>query len=118
MSEREKFIPKEEVENRPESIPTREEVVSVLEQLIGKETYTIARELADEKGLYLLEVNVTVPGEDGHTEYGYMRKGRHEKGGQASDTAIHTSFYDKDGEVIPGGTSVARYTEGVWVLIP
>jgi len=53
--------------------------------------------------------------EDGHTEYLYMRKGRYSEGGQASDTAVHITFFDKEGFPV-SGHSVAKYIEGEWKL--
>jgi len=101
-------------EEGSESIPTPEEVQSVFEQLLGEEKYEDGRELEDEQGLYLREI--IVPGEDGDTEYAYMRKGRYSEG-QASDTAVHVTFFDKDGTAV-GGHSVAKYIEGKWELTP
>lgn len=115
MSEREEFTPEGQIENEPERIPTPEEVRSIFERLIGREKYETVRTLEDEKGLYLWEV--TVPEKyGGYKEYGYMRKGRHAEG-QISDAAIHVAFFNKDGVPV-GGTSVAKYVEGEWVLIP
>ncbi len=97
-----------------EKIPTAAEVGHAFDKLIGKKFET-KRILEDEQGIYLWEVEV--PGEkDGEvTEYGYMRKGRHAVGGQASETAIHVTYYE-DGVPV-GGTSAAVYIEGKWDFI-
>ena len=105
-----------EQEKKPESIPTSEDIQSVLEELqINIEKCETLRKLEDEKGLYLWEIKI--PREDGHTEYLYMRKGRYEKGGQALNTAIHIAFFDEKGFPV-SGYSVAKYIEGEWKLTP
>ncbi|OGG54995.1 hypothetical protein A3D62_03050 [Candidatus Kaiserbacteria bacterium RIFCSPHIGHO2_02_FULL_49_11] len=101
-------------EKGPEPIPTQEEVRSVFEQLAGGEKYETVRELTDEKGLYLWDIIISV--EDGSTEYSYMRAGRYREG-QASETAIHVTFFDKTGTPV-GGHSVAKYEKGEWELTP
>lgn len=67
-------------EEGPESIPTLEDVLSVIEQVLDGAGYEIKRQLEDEQGLlYLLEIKVT--GKDEDIEYLYMRKGRYAVGG-------------------------------------
>lgn len=101
-------------EKGPDSFPTPEEVKSVFEQLTGKENYEDIRKLEDEHGLYLWDIKIS--GEDGGTEYSYMREGQYPEG-QASATAIHITFFDQ--ESIPvGGHSVAKYENGEWKLTP
>ena len=100
-------------EKIPKHITTAEEIKSIFEQLIdGK--YETERRLDDEHGIYLWEV--TVPEEDGHTEYGYMRKGRYAEG-EASATAVHVVFYNKEGIPV-GGHDVAEYVNGEWKPTP
>lgn len=106
--------PSNTFEEGPESIPTPEEVRSVFEQLIGEEEYEDIRKLEDEQGLYLWDIIVS--GEDGNTEYSYMREGQYPEG-QASVTAVHVTFFDEAG-VSVGGHSVAKYIEGKWELTP
>lgn len=101
-------------EKGPESIPTPEEVGSVFEQLIRKEGREDIQKLEDEHGLYLWDIKIS--GEDGDTEYLYMRKGRYQKG-QASVTAIYVTFFDQEGIPV-GGHSVAKYVDGKWKLTP
>ena len=101
-------------ERGAESIPTPEEVRSVFEQLIEGKEHQEIRRLEDEQGLYLWDV--VVSGEDGNTEYSYMRKGRYPQG-EASSTAIHVTFFDAEGNPV-GGHSVAKHVEGEWELTP
>lgn len=101
-------------EKGPESIPTPEEVKSVFEQLIEKKEYKDVRKLEDEQGLYLWDVIVS--GEDGDTEYSYMRKGQYQQG-LARETAVHVTFFDETG-IPTGGHSVAKLVEGNWKLTP
>jgi len=98
-----------------ESIPTSEDIKFVFEKLLEGKEYKTRRKLEDEQGLYLWEIEI--PEEDGHTEYLYMRKGRYEEGGQASDTAIHIAFFDKNDFPV-SGYSVAKYIEKEWKLTP
>lgn len=107
--------PPDNFEEGSESIPTSEDVQSVFEQLVGEEEYEEVRKLEDEKGLYLWDIIIS--GEDGDIEYIYMRKGRYGEKGEASATAIHVTFFDKEGNAV-GGDSVAKYIEGKWELTP
>ena len=101
-------------EEGPESILTTEEVRAVFELLIGENGYEDVRKREDEHGLYLWDIKI--PGEDGDTEYSYMRKGQYSEG-QASTTAVHVTLFNKDG-VPTGGHSVAKFIEGKWKLTP
>ena len=101
-------------EEGQESIPTPEEVMSVFEQLIGAKEFKEVRKLEDEKGLYLWDI--TISEENGETEYSYMRQGHYSEG-QASATAIHVTFFDKEG-FPAGGYSVAKFVDGEWSLTP
>ena len=96
-----------------EHIPTPEEVHFVFIELIGKE-YKEVRKCEDEKGLYLLEVEIAGESEGEIIEYAYMRKGRY-KEGQISATEIHITYY-KNGAPI-NGTSAARYIDGKWKIL-
>lgn len=99
--------------NNPEHIPSPEEIHSVFRELARKE-YKETRTREDEKGLYLLEVEVAGETDGEVTEYAYMRKGRYPEG-QISATEIHVTYY-KDGEPI-SGTSAARYIDGQWKIL-
>ena len=106
--------PPDTFEEGPESIPTPEEVQSVFEQLVGGKEYETVRQLEDEQGLYLWDIIVS--GEDGNTEYSYMRAGQYPEG-QASATAVHVTFFDEEGMPV-GGHAVAKYVGGKWELTP
>ncbi len=98
-------------EGNREYIPSPEEVVSIIKEIIGEKEYKEARRKEDEKGLYLLELVITE--EDGTTtEYTYMRAGKY-KEGQALNSVINVVFYDMDSFPI-GGHNVADFIEGQW----
>lgn len=103
-------IEKENIEH----IPTSEEVLGVIKEIIGKNAYEKIRELSDEKGLYLLEVKTTSK-EGEPIEYGYMRKmskGTHEEG-SITVTEIHVTYFDDNGVPI-SGHSIAKLVDGKW----
>ena len=109
---------KENDQENPEHIPTSEEVLGVIKEIIGKNAYEKIRELNDEKGLYLLEVKTTNK-EGEPIEYGYMRKmskGTH-KEGSITVTEIHSVLFDDDGKEC-SGTCVAKLIDGKWKIIP
>jgi hypothetical protein len=101
-----------QIEKGPERIPTKEEVMKIISRF--ERNFVFVRELADEQGLYLLEVKVEgdKPGEI--TQYEYLRKGRYENHDEASETAIHKVDYE-NGEVV-WGKKVALYNSetGEW----
>ena len=103
------------MEKGPERIPTEQEVMEIVSGFI--EGCTVERTLSDEQGLYLLEAKVPggVPGET--TMYEYMRKGRFPNQNQASETALHVTYY-QDGDAC-GGEKVAVYSEetGEWTRV-
>jgi len=100
------------VEQGPENTPSESEIKSLFEELSGGKEFAEVRKLEDAEGLYLWDIQITdTQGE--MTEYSYMRKGRYEEG-ESSTTAIHVTFYDREGIPV-GGHSVAKYIEGVWV---
>lgn len=84
--------PLEHRESHAEKIHTKEEVLAVITPHI-EGPHTIARELRDEKGLYLLEVNVEGAASGEIVEYGYMRKGRHGNNNEASEDRIDITYY-------------------------
>lgn len=106
-------VPNIEGENKPEHIPTPEEVSSIFKELTEKE-YTEVRKLEDEQGLYLYEVKIQGDSTDEETEYAYMRKGQY-KEGSSTATEIHITYF-KDGTPV-SGTSVARYVDGKWIIL-
>jgi hypothetical protein len=101
-------------EKEPESIPDIKEVLAIIEPLLKGAEHETVRQLEDEQGLYLLEIKI--PGEDGDTEYSYMRKGRYPEG-KAMTTTIHVTFFDGTGFPV-GGHSIAKHREGEWKLTP
>ncbi len=106
--------PPTEEEGGKESYPGREEVLKMFLEFVGESEYEEVRQCEDEEGLYLWDI--VVEGEDGNTEYSYMRQGHYAEG-EASETAIHVTY--TDGEGIPvGGHSVAKYRNGEWMLTP
>ena len=104
---------------KPEHIPTSEEVQSLFEKIVGEEKYEDVRKLEDEEGLYLWEVKITK--EDGSVEYSYIRKGDYKSrglaGGSASETAIHTTYFDNNGIPI-SGCSLFKLINDKWIETP
>jgi hypothetical protein len=99
-------------EETREYIPTPEEVVSVIKEIIGDKEYKEGKRREDEKGLYFLELVITE--EDGTTtEYSYLRAGKY-KEGQALNSVINVVFYDGDGIPV-GGHNVADCIDGKWI---
>jgi hypothetical protein len=88
-----------------EYLPAKEEVL--LEIAKYCENPTVKRELSDERGLYLLEVEIPgdKPGET--TEYIYQRKGKAPNGTAPLETVIDITYF-VDGVPL-GGHSVAEY---------
>lgn len=102
---------------KPEHIPTPEEVRSLFEKLVGEADYEEIQKLEDEQGLYLWDIKITQA--DGSIEYSYIRKGNYRKrglpGGSSPDTAIHRTGFDKDG-MPGGGIMVAKCVDGGWKI--
>ena len=92
-------------ETRELAIPTEAEVMALFCELTEGKEFTVTRRMEDEKGLYLLEVELS-NADGGKTEYLYMRKGQYAEGGSAKETAIHVVFYDSDG--MPDGGESAK----------
>ncbi|MDP3880756.1 MAG: hypothetical protein Q8Q32_01050 [bacterium] len=101
-------------EGKQEHIPSLEEVRAIFEQFLKGKEYEEIRRKEDEQGLYLWDIRI--PDEEGNIEYSYMRKGRYTEG-QASTTAIHVIFFDKEGLPV-GGHSVAKYVNNEWGFTP
>ncbi len=93
-------------------ILSREEVLKAISEHV--EGYTLSRELSDEKGVYLREVEVAGEKEGEVTEYQYMRKGRHSNHNESDQTAISVIYY-RDGVPV-GGERIAVFSEetGEW----
>lgn len=108
--------PPNKLEEGLEDIPTPEEVQEIFEQLVGEKRYEDIRKLEDEQGLYLWDIIISKEDgeEDGDIEYSYMREGKYPEG-QASVTAVHVAFFDKEG-IPEGGYSVAKYIDGKWEM--
>lgn len=101
------------VEKGPEQFPSEEEIVAQFEKLTGGKEYEVVRTRSDEHGVYLFEIKVSEPNEDGGTsEYSYGRVG-HFPENKSSETAIHIAYYDSDG-IPEGGHAVLKYREGEW----
>ena len=98
-------------EKGPERILSKEEVLEKISRFA--ENSTITRELSDEQGLCILETKVegTKPGE--HSEYRYIRKGKHGKS-ESSATVIHVVYYEDETPV--GGHNCSDYNHetGEW----
>jgi len=111
--------PKKIEGEKPEHIPTSEEVLSLFKELVGENEYEVVRKLEDERGLYLWEIKIAQ--EDGSIEYSYIREGNYKErglaGGSALETAIHITYFDNDGVPI-SGHSVAKLIDGNWKDTP
>ncbi len=93
-----------------EANPTLEEVYALIREYSSEE-FTETRKLEDEKGVYLLEIEV--PGKiDGEVyEYSYMRKG-HYDGKGITQTEVHITLYEEGVPVT--GQLVSRFVDGKW----
>jgi len=102
-------------EEAPERILSSEEVLEALSE--HAEGYTLGRELSDEKGVYLREIEIKGEKEGEVTEYQYMRKGRHANHNESDKTAISVIYYE-DGMPV-GGERIATFNEetGEWVRL-
>ena len=102
-------------ENKSESIPTEEEILSVFEDLVEGKEFVEVRKKEDENGIYLWEIKLTEIAEDGGTtEYSYGRAGQYPEN-KSLETAIHVAFFDEEGYPV-GGHSVATYIGAKWVM--
>jgi len=100
------------IEKGPERIPIKEEVMEVISRF--EKATTFVRELSDEQGLYLLEVQAEgkEPGEV--TQYRYQRKGTFPNHNESLETVIQVVYYQD--EIPVGGTNIAEYKSetGQW----
>src|SRR3989344_6950975 len=99
--------PFREQEPQKEQLLTEESILSAFGQLIGETKFTERRKLSDEQGIYIWEI--VIPDGDGTKEFQFMRSGTYPNGATSVRTEIYTNYYDKDGEIIPGGTNVAVF---------
>jgi ribosomal protein S18 acetylase RimI-like enzyme len=101
-------------ENKGESIPSEEEILSVFEKLVEGKEFVEIRKKEDEKGIYLWEIKLQESSADGGTvEYSYGREGSYPEN-KSLETAVHVAFFDDEGYPV-GGHSVAKYIKGEWV---
>jgi hypothetical protein len=98
-----------------ERILSQSEILSTLREYIDQfDLHTLGRELSDEQGIYLLEINIADPETGKISEYAYHRKGAFGKHIH-SQTDISVTYYDADG-MLNGGKDIANYDEttGDW----
>lgn len=95
---------------KKERTHTPEEIILLIQQMIGEKDYKETRRKMDDKGVYLLELTTTENSEN--TEYTYMRAGKYPEG-QALNTVINIVFYDSDGIPV-GGHNLADFIDGKW----
>jgi hypothetical protein len=102
-------------EKPPEMIPNKEQVLEVISRFA--ENFTLVRELSDELGPYLIEVNVKDKESGDLIEYLYVRKGRFPNKVGTTETTIQITMYD--GEMPVSGSTAANYDEstGQWTEI-
>lgn len=93
----------ESIENSNEKFPNEREVLNLFEDIIGGD-FEIVRNLEDENGLYLLEVESKDEAGDKvlHT---YMRAGSYPEG-SSLESRIDVVFYS--GDIPVGGRSVIK----------
>jgi len=97
-----------------EKIPTIGEINSLVELFANKKEVKQKKVYEDGQGVYLAEYTITGDIDDQNTEYNYMRKGHHEKGGSLI-TSIEAIYFDKDG--IPFCSDpMANYIDGEWIF--
>lgn len=101
------------IEGKEEKILSSQEVLNALS--IYAEGCTPTRELSDEKGVYLLEVEIAGEREGEKTEYQYKRKGIHSNQNTSSEGSVISAIYYQDGIPV-GGEKVAILDEqtGEW----
>lgn len=109
-------------EAKAEHIPTLEEVLNVMEKMTDSKVL-VTHYVTDAVGVFLLNATIpkmgSNPGE--RTAFEYMRaskKGEHPEG-SSTETAIHIVYYEGDSpesEIPVGGTDLASYIDGAWVI--
>jgi hypothetical protein len=101
-------------EQEKEKIPTIGEINSLVDLFANKKEVKQKKVHEDGQGIYLAEF--TVAGDIGGemTEFNYMRKGHHEKGGTMV-TSLEAVYFDKDGIPFCSDT-LANHINGEWVF--
>ena len=99
---------------RQETLPSpeeqREEIAAVFEKILEGKEYKTLKELSDERGLTVWEIEVKT--EEGTTEYLYTKKSDPVEG-QVCDTKITSCLFDEEG-MPTGGEDVAILEVGGW----
>jgi hypothetical protein len=99
-------------ENTAEKIHNEREVLNMFEEIIDGD-FEILRNLEDESGLYILEVQSR--DEEGDlVQHNYMRAGTYAEG-FAAETTIDVVFHM--GDMPCGGHAVRKYRDGTWIDI-
>lgn len=96
--------------------PSLEAISETIQKLLEGREGKVIQKFEDEKGVISCDINFTLA--DGETAVlGYMRKGRHEvmNGSSSSRTNIYVTYFDGGRPV--GGTNVAEYQDGQWVIV-
>ena len=97
-------------ENASEKILNEREVFNVLDEIIDGD-FEILRNLSDEHGLYILEVQ-TIDEAGDVVMYIYTRTGRHPEG-ESTSTRIDVAYFS-DGIPV-GGEMLKKFEEGAWI---
>jgi len=107
----------ESIETKVEHTPDLEEVRGKLLEIIGKE-FTETRKKVDEKGLFLLEVEVKGEKDGEVTEYSYRRDVAPNKQREGADAPLYHSIdvVTYENGMPTGGTDVAKCVKGVWIM--
>jgi hypothetical protein len=94
---------------KKERIFTAEEIREAIATLVEASTFLTLRELSDQKGLCVYEVQVAGTKEGEYSNFMYIRKGDHGDKNESGDTSIHIAYYE---DHIPvGGDKIAVYDE-------
>lgn len=95
-----KIVKEKEVkENIVEKMPTKEEIVAIVESVTGLRNPKITREESDENGLLILDIETLGDGPGEIKSYEYVRKVAYneEIGHGASESRISITYYDERG---------------------
>lgn len=95
------------------NIPGRSETWKMLTSFIG-DHFVVARELSDEEGLYLWEIEAEDP-DGSEVLYCYMRSGQFPEG-FSTESQIDKIYLDSGRKPI-GGEHVAEFRDGKWVIL-
>lgn len=81
-------------ENQGEKIPTKEDILNIIQEHFEGLEYEVSRELSDDGGVYLLEI-ITKVDSDGYTrEYTYSRKSL--KTGEELEPKVYVAYMEDD----------------------